>query len=344
MNLLILVVNTNGKMISFTDNGIYCRQGDFYVDPWKPAAKALITHGHSDHARWGSAAYLCHLYTVPILKLRLGNDISVQGVEYGETIFINGVKVSFHPAGHIIGSAQIRLEYKGEVWVISGDYKLGDDLLSTPFELVKCQHFVTESTFGLPVYDFQSAEKIYQDINEWCKTNATDGFNSVLLGYALGKSQAVLHSLSVESDKVFLHGAVANVNTALSEVGFRFKGKRIMQETVKGELKEAVVVAPPSALGTPWLKKLQPCKIAICSGWMALRGARRRYGVDKGFALSDHCDWQQLNDAVVGTGAEHVYVTHGYETAFVRWLKEKYLLDAYEVKTLFNNRENEEDL
>ncbi|HEY0298291.1 MAG TPA: ligase-associated DNA damage response exonuclease [Arachidicoccus sp.] len=330
-------------MITFTEKGIYCKQGDFYIDPRQPVDKALITHGHSDHARFGSKKYLCHRLTVPILKLRLG-DVEVQGVEYGDKIFIHGVQVSFHPAGHIIGSAQIRLEYKGEVWIVSGDYKLSNDLLTQPYECVRCHHFVTESTFGLPIYTFHEPQILYNDINNWWRKNAEEDYNTIVLGYALGKSQTILHALNKDIGDIYLHGAVANVNDALEEVGFHFLGNRITEETDVKNIKGALISAPPSALNTPWLKKFTPYRIAMCSGWMALRGARRRNGVDKGFVLSDHCDWQQLNDAVIDTGAENIYVTHGYETAFAQWLKEKYGLNAQEVKTYYNNEESEEEL
>lgn len=331
-------------MISFTEKGIYCEQGDFYIDPWKPVERALITHAHSDHARPGNQYYLAHHLSIPILKIRLGADINVQGCEYGETIHIKGVAISFFPAGHILGSAQVRLSYKGEIWVISGDYKTTDDLLSRPYEPVRCHHFVTESTFGLPVYNFDPVETIYADINYWWAENTAAGFNTVLLGYALGKSQAILNALDLSIGNVWLHGAVANVNEAFRTVGYDFPGERITVETDRKKITPSLIVAPPSALGTPWLKKLTPYKVAMCSGWMALRGARRRYGVDRGFVLSDHCDWNQLNEAVVASGAEHIYVTHGYETAFVRWIKEHRGLQAYEVKTLFHDGEIEADL
>lgn len=321
---------------------MYCEAGDFYIDPWLPVRRALITHGHSDHARPGNQSYLCQHDTVPILRLRLGHDIAVEGMAYGQQRNINGVRVSFHPAGHIIGSAQIRLEHKGEVWVVSGDYKLTDDHVSTPYEPVQCQHFVTESTFGLPIYRFEPAAKIYQEINAWWAQHAGEGFNTVLLGYALGKSQALLNALDTGIGPVFLHGAVANVNEALAVSGYRFPGTRITPELDRRAIQSAAIVAPPSALGTPWLKKLAPYRVAMCSGWMALRGARRRLGVDKGFALSDHCDWQQLNNAVLATGAGHVYVTHGYEASFVRWLNTHHGLNAYEVKTLFHDGENDD--
>lgn len=331
-------------MISFTDKGIYCKQGDFFIDPWKPVKRALITHAHSDHARPGNEYYLCQSFSIPILKLRLGAGINVEGCAYGETRRINGVEISFFPAGHIIGSAQIRLSYKGEVWVISGDYKMTDDGLSTPYEPVRCHHFVTESTFGLPVYNFDPVAKIYAGINCWWAENTAAGINTVLLGYALGKSQAIINALDTGIGEVYLHGAVANVNEAFAAIGYKFPGTRITPETDRKKITPSLIIAPPSALGTPWLKKLSPYKTAMCSGWMALRGARRRYGVDRGFALSDHCDWNQLNSAIIATGAEHIYVTHGYETPFVRWIKEHHRLNACEVKTLFHDGETETDL
>lgn len=318
-------------MLKFTERGIYCPLADMYIDPWEPVEKAIVTHGHSDHARWGMGRYLCHRHTAPILRLRLGVDVAIQVLDYGEVLTINGVRISLHPAGHIIGSAQVRLEYKGEVWVVSGDYKLMDDGLSISYEPVRCHHFVTESTFGLPVYQFPEPDLVFHDINSWCHLNAAEGVNTVLLAYALGKSQIILRHLQPGNSPVFLHGAVANVNAALEEIGYRFVGERITAETDRTALKGAIIVAPPSALGSPWLKKLSPYRIAVCSGWMQLRGARRRRGVDRGFVLSDHCDWQQLNRAVIATEAETVYVTHGYEAPFARWLREQQGLRAHEV-------------
>lgn len=318
-------------MLKFTERGIYCPQADVYIDPWQPVARAVVTHGHSDHARWGMGRYLCHRHTAPILRLRLGVDIAIQELKYGEVITINGVHISLHPAGHIIGSAQVRMEHKGEVWVVSGDYKLTDDGISVPYEVVRCHSFVTESTFALPIYRFPSSTQVFDEVNKWRTQNTAEGLNTVLLAYALGKSQTLLKHLEPATGPVFLHGAVANVNAALIESGLRFVGERITDETDRKSIKGAVIVAPPSVLGSPWLKKLSPYRVALCSGWMQLRGTRRRRGVDRGFVLSDHCDWQQLNDAVAGTQAETVYVTHGYETPFARWLREQKGLQAHEV-------------
>ncbi|RQP13408.1 ligase-associated DNA damage response exonuclease [Parapedobacter defluvii] len=318
-------------MLKFTKQGIYCPRADVYIDPWEPVQNAIVTHGHSDHARWGMGKYLCHIHTVPVLRLRLGADIAIQGLEYGEAVHRNGVRISLHPAGHIIGSAQVRLEYKGEVWVVSGDYKLVHDGVSVPFEALRCHHFVTESTFALPVYRFPDPVLVFSEINRWWAQNAAEGFNTVLLAYALGKSQTILQHLETETGRVFLHGAVANVNAALEGMGYQFPGERIATETDRSSLKGTIVVAPPSALGSPWLRRFSPYRIASCSGWMQLRGARRRRGVDRGFVLSDHADWEQLNQAVSATAAETVYVTHGYEAPFARWLREHKDLQAHEV-------------
>ncbi|PZX55362.1 putative mRNA 3-end processing factor [Algoriphagus ratkowskyi] len=322
-------------MLKFTDKGIYCKQADLYIDPWKPVKNAIITHGHSDHARSGMNNYLCHTETMPILRLRLGADINVQSLPYNQEISINGVKISLHPAGHIIGSAQVRLEYKGEIWVVSGDYKLIPDGLSVPFEPVKCHHFITESTFGLPIYNFPSTEEVYASINQWWKQNAAEGFNSVIIAYALGKSQSILHHLDQEIGDIFLHGAVANVNNAFNENGHNFPGTWVSPEMDRKAIKGAMIVTPSSALSTPWIRKFSPSRAALCSGWMQLRGARRRSGVDRGFVLSDHCDWSQLNEAVLATGAENIYVTHGYQTTYAKWLCDRYQLNAIEIKTQF---------
>ena len=330
-------------MLQFTERGIFCPQADLYIDPWKPVQNAVITHGHSDHARSGNRRYLCHHDTKPILQLRLGSDIEVEGIAFNDSIIKNGVRISLHPAGHIVGSAQVRLEYKGEIWVVSGDYKLMEDGVSTPFEPVACHHFITESTFGLPVYKFPPAAEVYKSINSWWSQNALEGFNSIIIAYALGKSQSILHHLDDSIGDIFLHGAVANVNDTFNAEGHFFPGKRITPEMTKKSIQGALIVAPSSALSSPWINRFSPSRKAVCSGWMQLRGARRRSGVDRGFVLSDHCDWEQLNEAILATGAENIYVTHGYQNTFAKWLTERYQLNAVEIKTQFEPETGDSD-
>jgi putative mRNA 3-end processing factor len=323
------------KLLEFTDSGIYCAPGKFYLDPWRPVDKAVITHAHSDHARWGSTDYLAHHDSLPILKYRLGSDISVQGIAYGEQITLNGVKVSFYPAGHIIGSAQVRVEHKGEVWVFSGDYKLGNDGLSVPFEPVKCHTFISESTFGLPIYKWKPQHEIFEGVNEWWRKNAEKGLASVLLGYALGKAQRVLQNVDHSIGPVYTHGAVENINELMRANGINLKpSRKVTDDIPKADFRKALIIAPPSAMATPWLKRFDPYSIAIASGWMRLRGTRRRRAADRGFVLSDHADWDELNEAVKATGAERVYVTHGYSAAFARWLTENGI-EAHEGRTQY---------
>lgn len=326
-------------LVQFTSAGIYCRQADVYIDPWKPVDKAIITHAHSDHARTGSRHYLAHEDSANILKYRLG-EISLQTLRYYETIVINGVTISLHPAGHIIGSAQVRLEYRGEVWVVSGDYKVQEDGYTLPFEPVRCHHFITESTFGLPVYNFPSSAVLDLELNEWVRRNAEEGMNSVLIGYALGKAQRILHTLKTDQP-VLLHSTIYNTNAA---VGFdNAPYIKFTQEFKKEQLNPGIVLATGMALGSPWLKRFLPYRLGICSGWMQLRGARRRRNADKGFVMSDHADWKGLNEAVKATGAENVYVTHGYKSVFAAWLREHHKVNAVEVETLFEGEgiENE---
>jgi putative mRNA 3-end processing factor len=319
------------RLIEFTSAGIYCPQADVYVDPWSPVNKAIITHAHSDHARPGSLHYLSHAHSEGILRHRLG-DISVQTMLYHEPLNMNGVKISLHPAGHVQGSAQVRLEHEGEVWVISGDYKMKDDGLHTVFEPVKCHHFVTESTFGLPLYDFPEQQVLETQINAWIAANAAAGYNSILAGYALGKAQRILSTLRTGLP-VLLHTTIYNTNAAL---GFDNTPYRKFETTFdKKDFTPGVVVIPAFTIGSPWLKRFQPYRLAICSGWMQLRGTRRIRNADAGFVMSDHADWRELNTAVLATGAENIYVTHGYRTQFAQWLREKHGLNAIPVQTQF---------
>ncbi len=328
-------------LLTFSSSSIYCPAADVHIDPWRPVEKAIITHAHSDHARYGCSHYLAHKDSEAILRQRLGNDISLQTVEYGEPFYINGVRFSLHPAGHIIGSAQVRAEKDGEIWVAAGDYKLQDDGFSVPFEPVTCHHFITESTFGLPVYRWKPQKEIMAEIREWIHENQKRNITSVLLGYALGKMQRLLVNLRPLDIPVFAHGAVYQVNETLREAGFHLpKISAVSEVKDKSLFRGALVLATGSALGTPWMKRFEPYSVANCSGWMTLRGAKNRMSADRGFVLSDHADWYELNQAVRATGAENIYVTHGYTAAFGRWLREKGF-NAKEVETLYGTETEE---
>lgn len=321
-------------LLEFRTEGIYCPKADVYLDPWKPVKSALISHGHSDHARPGHQRYLCTTAAAPVIRHRL-HPAHLETVTFGEKVHINGVEFSFHPAGHIPGSAQIRVAYGGDIWVFSGDYKLEPDGISEPFEPVRCNSFITESTFGLPVYNWKPQREIFADINEWWKTNQAAGKVSVIAGYALGKSQRILGNVDARIGPIFLHGAIRSITSLFDhrQMGLP-DAAYVSPELKKKDFENALIVCPPSALGTPWLRRFEPYSLGIASGWMGLRGARRRRGADRGFVLSDHADWPALNLAVRETGASQVFVTHGYAATFARWLA-TLGLDAHEVKTQY---------
>jgi putative mRNA 3-end processing factor len=276
----------------------------------------------------------------PLLQLRLG-DNNYQAVEWEETIFINGVRVSLHPAGHIIGSSQVRVEYNGEVWVVSGDYKTEDDGLSGKFEPVKCQTFITESTFGLPIYNWKPQQEIFQNIKDWVCRNKEAGKTSIFIAYSLGKAQRLLQCLPETGLPIFVHGAIWNVHEAITRSGFSLPDvQRVIYDEPKEKYVGNIVIAPSGAEASPWIKRFSPYATGICSGWMQVRGNVRRRNADAGFVLSDHADWKGLLAAIKATGAEKVFVTHGFQAVLARYLNETGI-EAAEVKTEFGNEEEE---
>ena len=329
------------KFIKFTKKGIYCIPGKFYLDPWYPVDYAIISHGHADHSRWGNKHYLCHQDSKNILLHRLGKDISIETLNFNQTKTINGVKVSFFPAGHIIGSVQIKLEYKGKVVVFSGDYKTNPDFITTSFEPVKCHEFITESTFGLPIYSWKTEAELQSQLQQWIVNNQRQNKTSVFFGYSLGKAQRIM-SLLDGIDEVFVHSAINNLNQAISKSGIVLpKSKLITSDFNKKDIQNKIVILPPALLGSKLLKKIPNAATAICSGWMQIRGNRRWKGVDAGFAVSDHADWNGLLSAVKATEAEKVYVTHGSQAVFSKYLNE-IGIESQEVITEYGTEDNED--
>jgi putative mRNA 3-end processing factor len=321
--------------------GLYCPAGDFYIDPWRPVARAVITHAHGDHARPGHDDYLAAADAREVLRTRLG-EIRLQTMRYGEAIEIGGVRVSLHPAGHVLGSAQVRIEHRGAVWVVSGDYKTGPDATCVSFEPVRCNVFISECTFGLPIYRWEPQEKIFAEINAWWSANAAEGRTSVLFCYAFGKAQRILSGIDPSIGPIAVHGAVEPLNRAYRASGVSLPATRLVSETPRAELARALVLAPPSAAGSPWLRRFGDYSDAFASGWMQIRGARRRRALDRGFVLSDHADWPGLNSAISATGARRVIVTHGQVTTMVRWLRERGL-DADAFATEFGDEATDEN-
>ncbi len=329
-----------GDMVVVRREGLYCVPGGFYIDPWRPVDRAVITHAHGDHARYGHGHYLSAAPGVNVLKSRLG-DIHVQGLEYGETVVHNGVTISLHPAGHVLGSAQIRMECGGEVWVASGDYKVEPDKTCAPFEPVRCDTFITESTFGLPIYRWDPEQQVIDEMNAWWRRNADEGRCSVVFAYSFGKAQRILSRLDPSIGPIVCHGAVEPLNRVYRAEGVALPETVMVSEIEKAALRRAIVVAPPSASGSPWMKRFGDYSDSFASGWMLLRGARRRRGVDRGFVLSDHADWPGLMSAIKATEAQQVIVTHGSIPTMVRWLCQNGL-DAKGFDTEYGDEEEDE--
>ena len=301
--------------------GLYCPPGDFYIDPWRAVSRAVITHAHADHARGGHGHYLAAAPAEGVLRARLGANIALQSVAYGEEVTHNGVTVSLHPAGHVLGSAQVRLTHGGQTWVASGDYKVAPDATCAPFEPVRCDVFITESTFGLPIYRWRPDAEIFAEINAWWSANAALGRASVLMCYSFGKAQRILSGVDPSIAPIVVHSAVQTLNSAYREAGVPLPDTKLVSEVTDAtDFKRALVLCPPSAAVGPWIKRFGDFSDAFASGWMQLRGARRRGGYDKGFVLSDHADWPGLMGAIGATGASRVIVTHGSVPVMVRYL------------------------
>lgn len=312
-----------GDLLRMTPAGLYCEAGDFYVDPWRAVDRAVVTHAHADHAARGSKSYLLSREGELVSRRRLGDDASIQAMEYGESVTIGDARVRLHPAGHILGSAQVRIEAAGEVWVVSGDYKASPDPTCSAFEPVRCDVFISECTFGLPIYRWPRAADVYEELNGWWRENAAAGRPSVLFAYSLGKAQRALAGADASIGPIFCHGAVQALTQDYRDSGVELPATaHVSEEQDVKELATALVVAPPSAQGSPWMNRFRGASTAFASGWMLVRGTRRRRAVDRGFVLSDHADWPELHRSIAATGAERVLLTHGSTAALARRLGE----------------------
>lgn len=311
------------NVVELNNNGLYCARGDFYIDPWRPVREAVITHGHSDHARLGAEVYHCTRTSEPILRHRLGQDINLHAHEYGEKFILGQAAVSFHPAGHVLGSAQIRIEVEGLVWVISGDYKRASDSSCEPFEVVPCDVFISEATFGLPVYAWPSSRSVAEDVFKWWQEYIEGP--SLLFAYAFGKTQRVLAELAHLTDQtVYLHGACNELTNIYRQQGIRMVPTKLVSEMPKDYKFEGdLILAPPSGHRSAWMKRFKNPQTAFASGWMQIRGNRRRRGYERGFVMSDHADWQDLISTILSTGAKRILLTHGNTEPLEKYLREE---------------------
>ena len=315
---------TPDPVLRAAPGGLYCEAGGFFVDPWRPADVAVITHAHADHARPGSRRYLALASSVAVLRHRLGADIEIAGLQPGEPVTLGGARVSLHPAGHVLGSAQVRVETEAGVWVVTGDFKRAPDPTCAPFEPVACDVLVTEATFALPVYRWPAASEVVGEIHAWWRANAAAGRPSILFCYAFGKAQRVLAELAACTDEpVYVHGAVEAITALYRIAGVAMLPTRLVESRRRSDYAEALVIAPPAAGGGPWMRRFGACATGFCSGWMAIRGQRRRRGHDRGFVLSDHADWDGLMATVEDSRAPRILTTHGRDAALIRYLREQ---------------------
>lgn len=327
------------SLVTVTEQGLYCRPGDFYIDPWQPVKSAVITHAHGDHLRPGSAGYILARPGLGIARQRLGDDAPLTAVDYGVPTTFGPTTVSLHPAGHILGSAQVRIEHEGRVWVVSGDYKRHPDPTCAPFAVVACQSFISEATFALPVYRWPSSAQVVEEIFRWWRANRERGIASVLFCYALGKAQRVLAELQAFTDEpVYLHGAVGSLVDVYRSAGIKMLPTTQVGSERKTDYRGALILAPPSAVASPWMRRFGEHSSGFCSGWMRVRGDRRRRGYDRGFVLSDHADWPALIETCRATGARQILLTHGYSDAICRYLSEQGLA-ASALRTHFGAEE-----
>ena len=335
------MAETVGALLETSPNGLYCAAGDFYVDPWQPVARAVITHAHADHLYPGSTSYLTAHAGEALVRARLGPDAGIESLDYGTPVIMNGVRVSFHPAGHILGSSEVRIEHGGETWAVSGDYKLAPDPTCAAFESVRCHTFVTESTFGLPIFRWPDQGEVFSEINAWWRGNQEAGKASVLFAYPLGKAQRVLAGIDPSIGPVYTHGAIEHFNRIYRECGVALpKTEYARTAPAKTDWSRALILAPPLAKTSPWLRRFGDFSTGFASGWMRIRGTRRRRSIDRGFVLSDHADWPALDRAIQASGAAQVWVTHGYRSAMAQWLAEKGL-DAHAIETRFEGERDD---
>ena len=330
------------ELLTLSPKGLRSHDGAFYVDAWANAPLNLVTHAHSDHAREGSAEYWCAKATLPIIKHRLGPDVKVRTFAYGKRERVGESWISFHPAGHILGSAQIRIERANspsDVLVFTGDFKRDPDPTCDEFEVVPCRTFITESTFGLPIYSWKSSRSVAQEILDWWMFNRETGLTSILFCYSLGKAQRALAELAaLTDDTVLLHGATDSITKIYREAGVAMCPTRLVADH-DGDFRGQLVLAPPSAHRSPWMKKFKDVSTGFASGWMAVRGVRRGRNYERGFVLSDHADWPSLIRTVQETGAEKVYVTHGSKEVLARYLTDEMKISAEALRTEFGDEE-----
>jgi putative mRNA 3-end processing factor len=311
-------------LLRLTPEGFYCEPGGFHLDPWRPVERAVITHAHPDRLVAGCGAYLAARPGLPLLRARLGGKPVIETIDYSTIIHSENVSITFIPTGHLLGSSQVKIIYKNQILVFSGDFQTSTDKTCAPFEAVPCHTFVTEASFGLPIFRWPSRARAIEEIQSWWAGNQALNRVSVLLAHSPGKAQSVLAELDPGIGPLFAHRDLEDVNRIYRASGVHLPEVTSVDEAPAGtDWGRALVLAPPSVRGTPWMRRFPHASTGMVSGWMRIRGPRRRRSLDRGFVFSNHADWPALNAAIAATGAERVVLTHGFQDPMVRWLREK---------------------
>ncbi len=339
-----------------TDRGLYCPAGDFHIDPWRSVERAVVTHAHSDHAVQGCESYLASPTGAIVLRARLGQGAAIDSLPWNERLNVRDATISLHPAGHVLGSAQVRVQTAAGVCVVTGDYKRHADPTAEPFELVECDELITESTFGLPIYRWPDPDSVLADMLAWWTSNIARGVTSIIFAYSLGKAQRILAGIAraaggTPPGPIAVHGAVERINTAYAAAGVALpdapRADALNAKDIRGK---GLLIAPQSTDGTVWLRKFAiggEIASASASGWLIVRGQRRRANHDRAFVLSDHADWPALHDTITQCRCSRVGVTHGFVQPMVRYLTEHGCagrsVDAYVVPTRYEGETVAED-
>ena len=314
-------------LVVLRPEGLYCPDGAFYIDPWRPVDRAVLTHAHADHARAGHRRVLCADRGLPVFRSRLGPEAALQGLGYETPLRLGGVEISLHPASHVLGASQIRIAARGQVWVVSGDYRVVEDASCDAFTPVRADVFITETTFGLPIYRWAPQTVVVEEILGWWQAQAAQGSACLIYTYALGKAQRLIMALEAMGaltagpGPVYVHAAVAKINAAYRAAGVPLRTLSTPPpQLAAGDL----VLAPQSVEGSHWLgRQALVVAQASVSGWMTVRGARRRQPGVRGFVLSDHADWPGLLWAIDQSQAGRIILTHGQTGFMARWLTEQ---------------------
>ena len=316
--------NKKEDLIRYKEGSLYCELADIWIDPRKPVKRALISHAHFDHFTFGCEEYLCTEETAILLKERVRKDINIKSFDYGEEFKINGINISFHPSGHILGSSQIKFIFAEEKWLISGDFKLQKDETCKQYEIVKTDYLISECTFGLPIFKWNETKKEALNISKWV-TQSPDK-TSLLFCYSLGKAQRLLNEISQTNFKgdIYSHDTIYKMNNCYRQLGIDIKDTIKIDNIKKiNELKGSLILLPPAVSKNSYINNFNNIQTAFASGWMSIRALRRRSGYDKGFAISDHADWDGILEVVKNSEAKNVFFHHGDSEALSKYLSEK---------------------